>query len=160
MNRKKIMIVLIIFILLIFVVYFFQKNVDENKKNNNELESSIKTIGKYNCMLNGEWIKFDVKDINGNELGNYKKSYSFSFTLLDNKSMSDINYIISLEFDSIDGYSYKGLQGEFTESFDQEKLIKKFTSNSLIPVEFTNDDTSDTYVDKLSNLGYICSKVD
>ena len=123
----------------------------------------VSTVINYQCVKDAGWINFNKTDLNGYDLGNYRRTEKFIFSIIDDKNLMDPSYSIQLEFENIDGYSYLAIDnsGDFTENFNEEKLQKTYSSNKILPVEFAtknNKNNTEKYLNQLNELGFICEE--
>ena len=150
--KKKI--ILIIGILLIIIGIICQLVIPKNKTSNIQKEDDkiiLSQVTSHICTKITDWTKFNTTDINGNYLGSYRRTDTFTFDIIDNKDIMNSKYEIKLEFENIDGYSYLSMDGNYEKNFDESKLIKVFTSNKILPISLSDlTNINNSYIYKLT----------
>lgn len=123
----------------------------------------VSTVINYQCVKDAGWINFNKTDLNGYDLGNYRRTEKFIFSIIDDKNLMDPSYSIQLEFDNIDGYSYLAIDenGGFLENLDEKNLLKTYSSDKILPKEFISNEANNNtekYLNQLNELGFICEE--
>ena len=123
----------------------------------------VSTVINYQCVKDAGWINFNKTDLNGYDLGNYRRTEKFIFSIIDDKNLMDPSYSIQLEFDNIDGYSYLAIDenGGFLENLDEKNLLKIYSSDKILPKEFISNEANNNtekYLNQLNELGFICEE--
>ena len=134
---------------------------DNNSNDNNDIiDNTDKDINpriiKYKCIYDSGWNEFNPKEAFGYYLGKYRQTITYTFDILDNKYISNTNYINKYEFENIDGYAYFALQGNYESDLDEANLTKTYTSTNYIVESYTQDETINDYIKSLSNNKYTC----
>lgn len=184
--KKKIFIILIVVALISFEVYIFinkknnnnssttpnttdnQNNTDTqnnntNNTNNSDDNNQDNTTNSdsrqisYKCNYDSGWNEFNPKEAFGYYLGKYRETITYTFDITDNKYLYNTNYIAKYEFESIDGYSYFALQGDYDNDLDEANLTKTYSSKKLIVGSYNQDDSLDNYIKSLSNNNLSCN---
>lgn len=179
--KKKILIIFIILLIIAFGVYIIiNKNMsnnnsttpstsdnstinnsnDNNENTNDNNDNISKDINprliKYKCSYDSGWNEFNPKEAFGYYLGKYRQTITYTFDVLDNKYISNTNYINKYEFENIDGYAYFALQGNYESDLDEANLTKTYTSTNYIVGAYTQDENINDYIKSLSNNKYTC----
>lgn len=123
----------------------------------------VSTVINYQCVKDTGWVNFNKTDLNGYDLGNYRRTEKFIFSIIDDKNLMDPSYSIQLEFENIDGYSYLAIDenGGFVENFDEKNLLKTYSSDKILPKEFISNEANNNtkkYLNQLNELGFICEE--
>lgn len=158
-NKKKIIIFVLLLVVLFLAlsVYFYI-----NKKNESKLDKNTK---RYFCEKATDWVSFDFQNIEGEDLGQYKVTYSISFHIKEDIEMIDFLTQEKYEFTNILGLdSLERERGkDFEEEIDEKKLTKTYSSKTFIPVNFenyvNNDEPLNDYIKDIEILGYTCKEV-
>lgn len=155
MKKKIFLLIVFILVISVFAILYFRYI----KKDTDDKQFKEYSKNEYLCSIETDWNKFtdSNKDLNGYELGKYKRVTKYSFDIINNEYLSNTYYEIKLLFENIDGYAYLSISDGFEEEFDENSLTKKFISKNIIPEEFT-DNNDDKYIKKLEKAGYKCNK--